>query len=158
MKKNLFVLFFILISCNLFSQDYKAAVGLRAGYNNGVTGKYFIQRDVAIEGLIALRWSGVNITGLYEKHKFSAFKERRLNWFYGFGAHIGFWGTSSTNPWFNDDDGSHVVIGVDGIVGLEYNIKEIPFNISIDWKPAVNIIGKSNMWFDNAAISFRYYF
>jgi hypothetical protein len=50
------------------------------------------------------------------------------------------------------------VIGVDGQIGLEYVFEEIPLNLSIDWKPAFNIIGITNFWAGDAALSVRYTF
>jgi hypothetical protein len=41
---------------------------------------------------------------------------------------------------------------------LEYNFKEIPFNLSLDWKPALNLVGSSGFWGDGGAISIRYIF
>jgi len=49
-------------------------------------------------------------------------------------------------------------VGIDFILGLENNFKEIPFNISIDWKPAYNLTGYSGFWADGGAISIRYIF
>jgi len=50
------------------------------------------------------------------------------------------------------------VIGIDGILGLEYNFKEIPFNIGIDWKPMIDLGGSSGFYGDGGAISIRYIF
>ena len=50
------------------------------------------------------------------------------------------------------------VIGIDGILGMEYNIQEIPFNISLDWKPAFNLIGYTGFWGDEIALSIRFIF
>jgi hypothetical protein len=59
------------------------------------------------------------------------------------------WGTAAT---------SYTVIGVDGILGLEYNFSEVPINISIDWKPAFNLVGYSRFFGDGGALSLRYIF
>jgi hypothetical protein len=50
------------------------------------------------------------------------------------------------------------VVGIDGIIGMEYNIEEIPFNISLDWKPGFNILGHTGFWGDELALSVRYIF
>ena len=49
-------------------------------------------------------------------------------------------------------------IGIDGIIGIEYNIEPIPFNISLDWKPGLNLIGYTGFWGDELAFSIRYIF
>ena len=79
-----------------------------------------------------------------------------MNWYYGLGAHIGFWDGNYTN-WGTPGE-NYAVIGVDGIIGLEYNFSEIPFNIGLDWKPAINIIGFTGFWADGGALSIRYIF
>ena len=139
------------------AQDYNTGIGIRGGLSNGLTVKHFISKNSAIEGIIASRWSGFNITGLYQIHA-NAFDTPRLNWYYGFGGHIGFWnGKYKNHPWF-EDAGSYSVIGIDGIIGLEYNIEAIPFNISLDYKPGFNFIGYNGFWGDEFAFSIRFIF
>ena len=57
----------------------------------------------------------------------------------------------------NDND-NYTVIGIDGIIAIEYNFKEIPINISADWKPALNLVEHTRFWGDNGAISVRFIF
>jgi hypothetical protein len=157
--KKLILAFSILISAVIMAnaQDYNTGIGVRGGLSNGLTVKHFISNNTAIEGIVASRWNGFNITGLYEIHA-NAFNTPRLNWYYGFGGHIGFWdGGYRNHPWFNDTN-NHSVIGIDGILGLEYNIDVIPFNISLDWKPGFNLIGYTGFWGDELAFSVRFIF
>jgi len=140
----------------LNAQDYNTGVGIRGGLSNGLTVKHFISSNTALEGLLSLRWKGAYIAGLYEIHA-PAFDVPRLNWYYGFGGHLGFWNGYNDHRWF-DDDKSYTVLGVDGIVGLEYNIEAIPFNVSLDWKPGFNVIGHFGFWGDELALSIRYIF
>ena len=151
--------FMILLGAFLFSfsyaQDYNTGIGLRGGFHNGLTFKQFVSSKTAFEGIIASRWRGIELTGLYEIHN-RAFNSERLNWYYGFGAHIGFW--KGNNVHWGEQGESYTVIGIDGILGLEYNFAEVPFNLSVDWKPAVNIFGHSGFWADGGAVSVRYVF
>ncbi len=151
--------FTILLTVCLFSfsysQDYNTGIGLRGGFDNGITIKHFVSSKAALEGIIASRWRGLELTGLYEIHN-RAFDTDRLNWYYGFGAHIGFW--NGDNRRWGTHGESYTVIGVDGILGLEYNFEEIPFNLSVDWKPAFNFYGYSGFWADGGALSIRYIF
>ena len=157
MKKILLAIS-ILISVLLTSnaQDYNTGIGFRGGPSNGLTVKHFISGNTALEGLLATRWDGLHITGLYEIHA-NAFDTPRLNWYYGFGGHIGFWDGTKNDYWFDNSD-DYTVIGIDGIIGIEYNIEPIPFNISLDWKPGLNIIGHQGFWSDEAALSIRFIF
>ena len=138
-----------------FAQDYTTGIGIRGGYFNGLTVKHFVSNQAALEGIFTSRWRGFQVTGLYEIHN-QAFNTPRLNWYYGFGAHIGFWDGNETN-WGNRGD-NYTVLGIDGILGMEYNFTEIPINIGIDWKPSRNLIGYSGFWGDGGALSVRYIF
>lgn len=155
MRKFLFILLLFVSSQIVNAQDYTTGIGLRGGPSSGITIKHFVSDKVALEGIVSTRWGGWNITGLYEMTR-SINKVDRLNWYYGVGAHIGSW-NGDRNPWFTDKD-DHLVIGADLILGIEYNFSEIPFNVSVDIKPAFNIIGYSGLWGDEGALSLRYIF
>lgn len=158
MKKIAFTV--LLIFCSYFissAQDYNTGIGLRGGFAQGITIKHFVSSKSAFEGIIASRWRGVQLTGLYEIHG-RAFNAERLKWFIGFGGHVGFWNGDNTNEYWGDPGTSYTVIGVDGILGLEYNFREVPINIGLDWKPAFNIFGHSGFWADGGALSIRFIF
>jgi len=138
------------------AQDYKTGIGLRGGLYNGLTVKHFIGDKSALEGILATRWRGFEITGLYEIHNQLTSNIDRLNWYFGFGGHIGFYNGDNTT--WGDAGTNYTVIGIDGILGLEYNFAEIPLNISVDWKPAFNLVGYSRFWGDGGALSIRYIF
>ena len=137
------------------AQDYNTGIGLRGGLSNGITLKHFVSNNAAVEGILSSRWAGFDITGLYEIHN-EAFEVDQLKWYYGGGAHIGFW--NGDNVTWGDAGTSYTVIGIDGILGIEYSFTEAPINIGIDWKPAINLTGYSGFWPDGGAISIRYIF
>ena len=150
MKRFILTLFLCICFITLTNaQDYRNGIGLRAGFNQGLTFKHFISGKSALELLLATRWSGFEITGLYEIHN-SAFDIDRFNWYFGAGAHVGFYGSS-----YGGGEGTFV--GIDGILGLEYNFREAPINISLDWKPAFDF-GYNNFFADGGALSLRYIF
>ena len=155
MKRLIFILLIALI-CVFGSkaQDYNTGIGLRGGLASGLTVKHFLGENSAVEGIFDSRWHGISLTGLYEIHN-QAFNTARLNWYYGAGGHIGFW-DGKYNTSFNT--GTNTIIGIDGILGLEYNFREIPINLSVDWKPAFNLVGNTNFWGDGGALSIRYIF
>jgi hypothetical protein len=158
MKKRILLtgLIIISLSAQLKSQDYINAIGLRGGLSQGVTFKHFVTTTDAAEGILAVRWGGFYITGLYERHM-PAFDVDQLYFFYGGGAHIGFWDGTQNPDWFNNRT-NYTVLGIDGIIGLEYVFYEIPFNLALDWKPAVNLIGITNFWGSELALSLRFMF
>ena len=154
MKKIAIIISFVLFAAGAQAQDYNTGIGLRGGLSNGLTIKHFIKSNTAVEGILTSRWGGFNITGLYELHQ-QAFGEPRLNFYYGIGGHIGSWDDDKVDPTIT---GTQTVIGIDGILGLEYSFAEVPFNISLDWKPAFNLVGYNNFLGDELALSIRFTF
>jgi hypothetical protein len=154
MKKILFVSMLLMSFGFLQAQDYNTGIGLRGGPSSGLTVKHFLSDKAALEGILATRWGGWNITGLYEINK--PLPQPRLNWYYGAGLHIGSW-NGDRNPWFNDKE-NHIVLGADLILGIEYNFSELPLNVSLDIKPGFNVIGYKGLWGDEVALSLRYIF
>ncbi|TAL69619.1 MAG: hypothetical protein EPN88_06535 [Bacteroidetes bacterium] len=153
MRKSILALILAVSIVTLASaQEYKTGVGLRGGLSQGLTIKHFVGEKAAFEGLLSTRWSGFDITGLYEIHN-RAFEVEHLNWYYGFGAHIGSYSGSKV-PWGT----SGAVLGIDGILGIEYSFSEAPINIGLDWKPSLNLVGNSDFWGDGGALSIRYIF
>ncbi len=156
MKKILLILVFaVSIPSMSNAQDYNTGIGLRLGFFSGVSVKHFVGANTALEGILSSRWRGFNITGLYEWHLYDVFDADRLNFYYGFGAHLGFWNGDYVSWGYRT---SYTVLGIDGILGLEYNFEDAPINLSLDWKPAFNIIGNSEFWGDGGALSVRYIF
>lgn len=128
------------------SSSYKDALGVRLGSNvpvikNGITYKHFMGNN-AIEGILSFG-DGVGICGLYEIHK--PLSTENLQWFIGGGGYVGF-NSSTTN------------VGVAGIVGLDYKFNQIPLNISLDWKPELNIISKVGFQGEGIGFSARFTF
>lgn len=161
MKKYAFLLLLplMMLSRNEVKAQYQTALGVRAALALGLTVKHHLDDVNALEGIVQTRWGGILITGLYEIH-FPAFQTSGLRWYLGGGAHVGVWGNNSGSPWFadngNGDGGS--VIGVDGIIGLEYTLEDVPINLSIDYKPTFNFVPQTYFNSDNGAISIRYVF
>jgi hypothetical protein len=156
MKKLLvccFVLFCLVATSR--AQDYGTGIGFRGGFDQGLTVKHFVSNKSAFEFLVATRWRGFELTGLYEVHN-RAFSIDRLNWYVGFGGHVGFWNGDYAK--WGDPGVSYTVVGVDGILGIEYNFAEVPINIGLDWKPAFNFVGYSGFWADGGALSIRFIF
>ena len=130
------------------AQDYKVAIGVRFSsaaptLSNSVSIKYFMNEDNAVEGLISYG-TRFGIGGLYEKHLLiggtPAFK-----WFFGGGGYLGF---QDGNTW----------LGPTGIIGLDYKFQNAPLNLSLDWKPELDIIPKINFVPDAFALTARFTF
>ena len=145
----------IFITAFASAQDYNTAIGLRLGTSIGVTARHFLGEKSAVEGLLTTRWPGLEITGLYEFSN-NAFEVDRLNWYFGFGAHLGFYNGNNT-PW-GESGTSYAILGIDGIIGMEYSFIDVPINLSLDWKPMFNLTSYTGFWGDALALSVRYTF
>ena len=130
MKKIiLFTACALLCAGTAFSQNYKHAIGLRAGGSNAaLTYKQHLNAGNAFE---VMAWFG-----FYEASSFSAAGlyewtqpviNNDFNLYYGVGGHLG----AAANKF---------AIGIDAIVGLEYKIPNAPIAFSLDYKPSVSLL------------------
>ncbi len=133
------------------STDYKTAIGIRLSNNmpivsNAITIKHFINETSAIEGFFSFS-DPLSLGALYEIHK--PFSTPGLQWYYGAGAYLGFGKEYDVNK---ARDVNTNYFGAQGVVGLDYKFASVPINISLDWKPELNLISDIN--FEPAAIGF----
>lgn len=148
---------------------YNTGIGIRfGGWESGLTVKHFIKSNAAIEGILSSGWQygGTRLTALYEVQKSLG---SGLYWFWGVGGHIGLYNErywykgdcKNGGYWFKgrwyDCDGPRTTLGIDGILGLEYHFREIPFTIGVDIKPSIDIMGWGRHYGDGA-FTVRYAF
>jgi hypothetical protein len=146
MKKTLLLLFtsafLLLLQQKANAQSYNYAAGLKfSGYENGISGKYFLNQGTALEGVLGFRNHGLVLTGLYEIHQ-TAFNLPDLKFYYGFGAHVGAVGSGNYQRYGSDDEyynSSSILLGADGVLGLEYVIPQSPIAISVDLNPRLEL-------------------
>jgi len=130
------------------SSSYTTAIGIRGFGTSGLTIKHFTSNSSAYEGIVGFWPNAFSATFLFEQYV-NAFGEPGLNWYYGIGGHV-----ATKSNWayvdgvmrsYRINDGGFGV-GVDGIFGLEYKIREIPVAVSMDVKPFVEITNKGNAY------------
>lgn len=150
MKKATYFLFilgtFLLIGnsskAQQYNPNYQFAVGLKfGGYENGISGKYFMNSNTSLEGLLGFRSHGLVFTGLYELNQ-QAFGIEGFRFYYGFGAHVGAVGAGVYKRFNGDNEfynSSQVLLGVDGVIGLEYVIPKSPIAVSLDLNPRIEL-------------------
>lgn len=147
-SKLLFTLFLLsMIALSASAQDYRFAAGIRLSnstptLNNSVSVKYFVTETSALEGLVSFG-SRFGVGGLLEIHK--PLKQDGLQWFYGGGAYVGF-------------EGGDTYLGPTGAIGLDYKFPNLPLNLSLDWKPELDILPKVRFVPDAFALSARFAF
>lgn len=159
MKKIAVILAFACTALVSYAQKGENLIGVRGAVGAGITFQHYLDDSKAIELLFHSRWAGFSLTGLYQVHK-PFLDVDGMKWYYGVGAHIGTYPFRDGRGRWSDDDwsGSRTVIGADAIVGLEYFFDDIPFQISLDWKPAIHLIGYSGFWGDEGGLGIRYIF
>ena len=149
MQKSICLLALLtIISIAATAQSYTTAAGIRLGPNTaaispGLTIKHFISDNTALEGIVGIN-NGLGICALYEKH-FGINAVENLQWYAGGGGYAAFRNKTSS-------------IGVAGIIGLDYKFDQIPLNISLDWKPELNIISKVGFEASAVGVSARFTF
>ena len=123
------------------STHYKDAIGIRIGpsspaIQSGITYRHFLNETNALEGLLSLS-NGFGICALYEVHK--PLPVENVQWFVGVGGYV-----SSIN--------SSNYFGGAGLVGIDYIFPSIPLNLSIDWKPELNLAPR--VFFEESGVGF----
>jgi len=146
------------VSNRLQAQDYKLAMGIRFSsasptLNNSVSVKYFMNETDAVEGLISFGNNRFGIGGLYEKHQLIG-GTPAFTWFYGGGGYLGFENRTDANK----VEKHTTYLGPTGIVGLDYKFQSAPINLSLDWKPELDIIPSINFVPDAFALTARFTF
>ena len=153
---------------------YRTGIGLRAGSPSGVTLKHFYKGPLAVEGIIGTNFNrrGINLTVLIEKHG-RAFQARGLNYYYGFGGHISSYARRYYYDWYyvkykgnryfyRDaeyyENGRFWGVGIDGVLGLEYQFADLPFTLGVDAKPFAELTRGEPFFGVDGAVSLRYVF
>lgn len=151
LKKLFFTTFFMVaLASTLSAQQYNTAIGIRMGYDSGITLKHFFAPSTAGEFIVAASPNYFQLTGLYEYQQ-PIPDVPGLDWYVGFGAHIG--GIHKYKDRYN----SAFLLGADLIGGIEYLIPSAPLTVSLDWKPSFNFTNSYNdYWFSPFALSVRY--
>ena len=133
------------------AQDYKTALGIRlsssqAMVNNAISVKHFLNDKVAVEGLLSFG-DPLAIGALLQIHQ--PMGNSGIKWYYGGGAYLGFVKTTNTETGNSSTDPN---FGAQGVLGLDYKFANIPLNLSLDWKPELNLVTDIN--FEPAAVGF----
>ena len=131
---------------DLQAQPYNHSVGIRAGYSSGISYKGFrLHRMSAFEVDFLYNKHGFNLGGLYEYHLEPFKKNTRTFIYLGGGAFGGDW----------DEQFS---LGVAAVAVIEYTLRDLPLNFSLDWKPMLNIYAVFEPDLLDFGVSIRYRF
>ena len=147
--RSLIILTALLLVLRIQAQEKKHEIGLRGGQSSGIFYRGFIDENHAIKGLLTFRNDGMQATALYEKY--DPIFNKKTNGFYlyyGIGGHFGFaqWDRRYHYPdqpysYYNKHVASPV-IGLDGIIGIEYRLNKVPLAFGFDYKPFFDLLGE----------------
>ena len=133
MKKSFIIVVTLLIVSSLSvvnaqntSSEYSTAIGVKM-YPGSISFKQSLDGTNYLEGLASFWNKGFRATLLYEVHN-PLLNASGLRWYYGAGAHVGFYNSKYY------EGGS--LIGIDGVLGIDYKVQGAPLNLSIDWQPS----------------------
>lgn len=151
MKKKLAIASFtFLMTMTVVAQsDYKNAIGIKT---TGISFKHFLTDKNAIEVNASLwRWGGV-LSASYQIHHDISNAEG-LKWYIGPAAYAGVYRhkyyEGNNKKYYNS-----AILGIGGIIGLDYKFTDAPVNIALDWQPSLEFISGD---YDYAGVGFGAY-
>lgn len=164
MKRLLLFSAFVVLSCTTFSQGFKQAVGIRAGYTGGVEYRIYTDDLNSYKFLLGSRERGVLAHALKEFHRYDLFTfTDQLNFVFGAGVHAGYerW----DQQYFNYNTSYYVtrtafIAGLDGLAGLEYMFRDVPISLGFEVKPYFDLFGREMFDFQlfDFAFTAKYHF
>lgn len=164
MKKTL-LLFGMIFAGSACAQNYTRDAGLRLGDVFTITYRQQMDDDQAMEGFVSVGRGGMTFTVLKEYFvpTLSHLSEN-LYFQYGFGAHVGFRNMDHyrvLNRTYELDDWTvSPLLGLDGMIGIEYRFPDLPVLISLDVKPyfEYSITQIFGLYLQSFGISMKYRF
>jgi hypothetical protein len=149
MRNFLIIIVLLFSTSSLLAQKYERSAGVRIGYSNAVFFDVENNNDLSTNRfMINWREGGKQFTAMkyfhqYKLNKLPAF----LSFYYGYGIHAGYvkWDQYKvdTEHGYYWEKISAPVIGLDGLVGVSYDLSRIPVSLTCDIKPFFDFWGKS---------------
>lgn len=140
------------VSTEQYTSPYKKSIGIKLN-PGAISYRSFYTRNKAVEGMGFISIDGFQLTILNEKYTPFANAEN-LTWYIGYGGHFNLW--SERYKLNNPSKTAGVAVGVDGMLGLDYKLKNTPINLSVDIQPAFNFVGASYFDLGWGGIGIRY--
>jgi hypothetical protein len=154
MIKNLkvAVIAFLFVSISGLSQAQELGIRFGSNWGNNAAidaifgaGKYSrIHADLSFGG-------GVSAEALWD-FVYQPVGGNEFNWYAGVGVST-FLGTSNKY-----DYNSSFQLGIPGEIGLEYQFRNAPLSLSIDWRPVFVLVQKTQLNAGEFGLNFRYVF
>lgn len=162
MKK---IIIFLAVFFTTLTQTHAKPFGLGVtlGDPTGLSGKYFLNRDTAIDGALSYGSHELIIYGDYLKHFRGAFGRQNafvaaLTPYVGVGPVFAFGnGDHHHNHRFIDDHEDDFGFGGRIPLGVEWKANQVPVGVSLEIAPGMKVIPETD-GFVQGGLAIRYYF
>ena len=138
--KHYIITALLLFSIQVSGQDFMRSAGIRGGLTSGISYRGYLNPELAYEGLLSFRGSGLQFTIL--RQHFEPALWHIDDWFfvtYGYGGHLGFTNSHTHKHLYKTihypDKKFSPLLGLDAYLGIEYHFPSIPVQIGLDYKP-----------------------
>ncbi len=128
--RKIFILALVICTLQMQAQNkttssttYKTGVGLKLWDGVGINLKTFFAENNAADITAFFHNGGTRLSALYEYHG-DLSSDQNFKWYAGFGASFDLLKTPK-----------ETIVGINGVLGLDYKIKTMPLDVSIDWQP-----------------------
>ncbi len=156
MLKTSFIVVLLGVSVPSLAQPYTTSFGLRLGPLYGLSIKHYLDDQKSLEGIISFPWKGIVVNGLYA-FNFEVTDWKATFFYVGFGGHLGIFNTVNPKNKYNNTS-SGIILGVDGVLGVEHSFISYPIAMSLDFKPVLNLMNSNKANIGEYALSLRYKF
>ena len=161
MKKNIVIVFmFFCLFAFCQCESAQNRVGARLGIIQGISYQHFFTENVAFEGVAAMYRldPALFVFGQYYTPYISP--DPQLRFMVAAGAHVGYFEGYKNTDWFPgflDQQENYFIPGVDLQFGVDYDFTEFPINLTLDYRPAYNVLNHVGYWY-GIALTVRYVF
>ena len=149
MKKTLIIIASLLAFAVVASAQPRA-IGVRAGYGAELSYQHNLGSENFLEVDLGWSFSSAGYFNVAAAYDFSVAPVGPFNFYAGPAADLDLYGTNTNN--------GSLGLGVGAQLGLEYIFSEIPFQISLDWRPLFRLIPSTGFWWDSIGLGLRYAF
>lgn len=129
----------------LSAQGGSNAIGIRFGYGAEISYQRPFGKENRLEADLGFNGGGASLSGIYQWVWDLSKVTPGLKWYAGAGATLGVYSSDFS-------------VGAVGQIGTEYNFKEIPLQLSLDYRPSIFVIPSVSGSYDGICLAARYKF
>ena len=155
MKKAFLLL--IAVASLGFAANAQNALGVRLGGGQGYGAELSYQMGMGgnrLELDLGLRsndnYTAFNLSGIYQ---WTGTIQGNFGWYAGVGASLGYWSWDGAH-----DSDSDIALAIAGQLGVEYDFKAVPIQLSLDIRPKFYVIPETDFHWGDIALGIRYMF